>query len=75
MVKAEDSRVLGDMKYMKKYYSDVMVQNKSLMTELLKRKSNNDILMASLKDLNQMISKASNLRLGTHKTKVTTLCR
>lgn len=25
IVKAEDSRILGDMKYMKKYYTDVMV--------------------------------------------------
>lgn len=38
------------------------------MTELLKRKTNNDILMQSLKEINQMISKASNLRLGAAKT-------
>ncbi|KAL4450366.1 hypothetical protein ABPG74_009072 [Tetrahymena malaccensis] len=75
IVKAEDARILGDMKFMKKYYTDVMVQNKNLMTELLKRKTNNDILMSSLKEVNSMISKASNLRLGQFKAKVTTLCR
>ncbi|EGR29382.1 hypothetical protein IMG5_156790 [Ichthyophthirius multifiliis] len=75
IVKAEDSRICGDMKFMKKYYSDVMVQNNNLMTELIKRKKNNNILMSSLKEINSMINKASNIRLGNAKTRVTTLCR
>ena len=56
-------------------YSNVMVENKNLTTELMKRKQNNDILMDALKELNQMISKASNLRTGSCKNKVTNLCR
>jgi len=38
IVKAEDARMIGDMKFMKKYYADVMGENKNLMTELIKRK-------------------------------------
>lgn len=38
------------------------------MTELIKRKSNNDILMQALKEVNSMINKASNLRMGSPKT-------
>ncbi len=34
IVKAEDSRMVGDMQYMKKYYTEVMVQNRNLITEL-----------------------------------------
>ena len=75
IVKAEDARMIGDMKFMKKFYADVMGENKNLMTELVKRKQNNDILMDALRQVNSMINKAANLRVGSFKSKVTTLCR
>jgi len=37
IVKAEDARMQGDMAYMRKYYADVMGENNTLNTELLKR--------------------------------------
>lgn len=52
-----------------------MNENKTLMTELQKRKSNNEVLMAALKKVNAMIGKASNMRMGKYKTNITTLCR
>ena len=45
------------------------------MTELIKKKKNNGILMNSLKEINSMINKAANLRVGNAKTIVTSLCR
>ncbi|KRX11170.1 WD40-repeat-containing domain [Pseudocohnilembus persalinus] len=75
IVKAEDSMQMLDMPYMRKYYNDVMGENRTLMTELTKRKQNQEILQNSLKQLNSMINKGSNLRLGQYKQKVTNLCR
>lgn len=63
------------MKFMRKYYTDVMGENKNLTTELTKRNSNNETLMNGLKQINSMINKASNLRIGSHKSRVTNLCR
>eukprot|EP00330_Aristerostoma_sp_ATCC50986_P011986 CAMPEP_0114579168 /NCGR_PEP_ID=MMETSP0125-20121206/3593_1 /TAXON_ID=485358 ORGANISM="Aristerostoma sp., Strain ATCC 50986" /NCGR_SAMPLE_ID=MMETSP0125 /ASSEMBLY_ACC=CAM_ASM_000245 /LENGTH=137 /DNA_ID=CAMNT_0001769739 /DNA_START=1318 /DNA_END=1731 /DNA_ORIENTATION=+ len=75
IVKAEDARILGDMKQMKKMYSNLFIENRSLIGELLKRTSNHETLVTSLKSINAMINKASNLRYGAPKTKVVTLCR
>lgn len=36
IVKAEDSKILGDMNYVRKYYTEVMGENKQLFTELTK---------------------------------------
>ena len=37
IMKAEETRMQGDMAYMRKYYADVMGENNTLNTELLKR--------------------------------------
>jgi hypothetical protein len=34
IVKAEDSRNINDMNYMRKHYTNVMVENKNLILEL-----------------------------------------
>ena len=67
IVKAEDARMINDMGFMKKHYANVMAENQTLVTELLKRKNNNDILMDSLREVNAMINKASNIRIGKYK--------
>lgn len=64
IVRAEDSRLIGDIKTMKKHYSNIMVCNRTIHQDLLKRNANNEILMKSLKEVNLMISKASQLRVG-----------
>ena len=37
IMKAEDTRMQGDMAYIRKNYADVIVENNTLNTELLKR--------------------------------------
>ena len=37
IMKAEETRMQGDMAYMRKNYADVIVENNTLNTELLKR--------------------------------------
>eukprot|EP00825_Cyclidium_porcatum_P052532 TRINITY_DN9982_c0_g1_i2.p1 TRINITY_DN9982_c0_g1~~TRINITY_DN9982_c0_g1_i2.p1 ORF type:complete len:248 (+),score=58.61 TRINITY_DN9982_c0_g1_i2:135-878(+) len=75
IVKAEDSKILGDMNYVRKYYTEVMGENKQLFTELTKQQQNSQILMDGLREINSMINKAGNLRIGQFKTKVINLCR
>jgi len=75
IVKAEDSRLLGEMKSMKKYYSNLFGENRSLIAELLKRNTNHEGLLAGLKQVNNFINKASNLRVGAPKAKLVTYCR
>lgn len=52
-----------------------MVQNKAIHSEILKKSQNSEILMKNLKEVNNMISKASELRVGSAKNNITTLCR
>jgi hypothetical protein len=61
--------------YMRKMYANVMVENKSLQSEMMKKTQNNDKLMEALRDINSMIAKGSDLRLGNAKAQLTTLCR
>ena len=64
IVKAEDSRLINDIANMKKLYSNIMVQNKAIQSELIKKNQNTDILITNLKSVNSMISKGSELRVG-----------
>ena len=64
IVKAEDSRLINDISNMKKLYSNIMVQNKAIQSELIKKNQNTDILITNLKSVNSMISKGSELRVG-----------
>lgn len=47
---------------MKKMYSNLYIENRNLLGELLKRNNNHEALVSSLKQINNMINKASNLR-------------
>ena len=49
IVKAEDSRLINDISNMKKLYSNIMVQNKAIQSELIKKNQNTDILITNLK--------------------------
>ena len=72
----------------RKMYSNVLHENKALITELDKRSTNHKQLLASLRLVNNMINKAANLRcnfsgffvgllliVGKYKSKVVSLCR
>nr|BAJ93985.1 predicted protein [Hordeum vulgare subsp. vulgare] len=75
VVKAEDARILSQMGTMKKMYSNLFVENRNLITELMKRNNNHEALLAELKKVNNYINKAANLRYGTPKKDIVTLCR
>ena len=47
---------------MKKMYSNIMIENRKLISELMQRQNNHDILLKLLKEVSQMIYKAGNLR-------------
>eukprot|EP00668_Euglena_longa_P011771 GGOE01014188.1.p1 GENE.GGOE01014188.1~~GGOE01014188.1.p1 ORF type:complete len:718 (-),score=178.66 GGOE01014188.1:160-2313(-) len=75
VIKAEDARILNDMKLMKKMYSSLYEVNRELIGEYIKRANNHNELLSSLKEVNAMIQKAARLRVGAAKTKVITECR
>ena len=59
----------------KKMYSNVLHENKALISELDKRTNNHKELLKALREVNNMINKAANLRFGKFKSKVVSLCR
>lgn len=75
VIKAEDSRILGDMKAVKKAYGSLYEVNRELMGEYLKRSNNHNELLAALKDVNAMIQKAGKLRVGQAKMTLVAECR
>eukprot|EP01006_Ploeotia_vitrea_P021632 TRINITY_DN54054_c0_g1_i1.p1 TRINITY_DN54054_c0_g1~~TRINITY_DN54054_c0_g1_i1.p1 ORF type:complete len:720 (-),score=84.74 TRINITY_DN54054_c0_g1_i1:1591-3750(-) len=75
VIKAEDARILNDMKLMKKMYSSLYDVNRDLIGEYIKRATNHNELLSALKEVNAMIQKAARLRIGQPKTKVITECR
>jgi len=60
---------------MKKSYAVVQQENGSLVGEYLKRTNNHQDLIATLKELNNMIRNASNLRVGAMQKRVVFLSR
>uniref|UniRef100_A0A7S0L2Q7 Bardet-Biedl syndrome 2 protein homolog n=1 Tax=Coccolithus braarudii TaxID=221442 RepID=A0A7S0L2Q7_9EUKA len=75
VIKAEDARLLGDMKSMRAAYGQLYSLNAELIGEYNKRANNHEHLLAALKDVNHMIQKAARLRVGSAKTRVVTACR
>jgi len=75
IVRAEDSRLLGELGQMRTTYTRVMDLNRELMAEHMKRYSNQQALLDSLKQVNHMIQKAARLRVGKAKTAVINACR
>ena len=60
---------------MKRSYGIVQQENGSLIGEYLKRTNNHQELIATLKELNNMIRNASNLRLGGAQKRVVAQAR
>ena len=70
VLKAEDARLMADMPLMKRHYAELFALNNELIAEYNKRANNHEALLAALKDVNQIIQKASNLRAGAAKSRV-----
>lgn len=75
VIKAEDSRLLGDFKSMKKLYTNLYEVNRDIIMEHKKRENNHTGLLESLKQVNQMIQRAARLRVGSSKTRIVAACR
>lgn len=75
IVKAEDYRMLSDMRNLKKVFSSLQQTNSDLIAEYNKRANNHQQLLGQLKEVNMMIQKAAKLRVGTPKTRVVSSCR
>ena len=75
IVRAEDSRLMGDMDYMRRAYTELYGLNNQLIGGYNTRASNHVSLLAALKEVNLVIQRASNLRVGSAKSRVVNSCR
>uniref|UniRef100_A0A8D0GH17 Bardet-Biedl syndrome 2 protein homolog n=1 Tax=Sphenodon punctatus TaxID=8508 RepID=A0A8D0GH17_SPHPU len=75
LVRAEDSRLMGDMKNMKKRYMELYDLNRDLLTGYKIRCTNHTELLNNLKAVNQAIQRAGRLRVGKPKAQVIAACR
>ena len=64
-----------DMDVMRRAYVDLYSLNNQLVGNYNVRAKAHDDLLANLKEVNQMIQKAANLRMGGAKTRVISECR
>lgn len=62
VIQAEDARILADMRAMTQYYGELSAVHGELLGEYSKRAANHTTLVTTLKDVNQMIQRAANLR-------------
>ncbi|XP_038609927.1 Bardet-Biedl syndrome 2 protein isoform X2 [Tachyglossus aculeatus] len=75
LVRAEDARLMRDMKTMKKRYVELFNLNKDLLNGYKIRSNNHTELLSNLKEVNQAIQRAGRLRVGKAKNQVITACR
>ncbi|XP_056334659.1 Bardet-Biedl syndrome 2 protein homolog [Danio aesculapii] len=75
LVQAEDARLMGDWRNMKKRYIELYDLNRDLVNEYKIRSNNHNALLARLKSVNQAIQRAGRLRVGKPKSQVITACR
>uniref|UniRef100_A0A4W2FYG8 Bardet-Biedl syndrome 2 protein homolog n=1 Tax=Bos indicus x Bos taurus TaxID=30522 RepID=A0A4W2FYG8_BOBOX len=75
LVRAEDARLMRDMKTMKNRYMELYDLNKDLLNGYKIRCNNHTELLGSLKAVNQAIQRAGHLRVGKPKNQVITACR
>lgn len=70
IIRAEDSRLMMDMNSMRKSYTELTGLNNGLIGAYNIRMKNHDTLVASLKEVNQMIQRSANLRIGDPKNRL-----
>ncbi|KAL8584830.1 hypothetical protein ACOMHN_037535 [Nucella lapillus] len=75
VVRAEDARLMGDMRSMRKGYMELFDLNRDLINGYTIRCNNHQELLSCLKQVNQIIQKAGRLRVGRFKTQVVNACR
>ena len=65
VVRAEDSRILGDMRALRKAYTSLDALNLQLLQQHASRHQTQAQLVEALKAVNMMIQRAASLRTGT----------
>ncbi|CAN7996236.1 unnamed protein product [Ixodes hexagonus] len=75
ILRAEDSRLMGDYKSMRNWYQELQALNRELMSSYKIRCHSHEELMACLRQLNQGIQRAARLRLGSSKSQVVACAR
>ncbi|XP_074067377.1 BBSome complex member BBS2 isoform X3 [Macrotis lagotis] len=75
LVRAEDARLMRDMKTMKRRYMELYDLNKDLLNGYKIRCNNHTELLGNLKAVNQAIQRAGRLRVGKPKNQVISACR
>ncbi|XP_060041501.1 Bardet-Biedl syndrome 2 protein [Erinaceus europaeus] len=75
LVRAEDARLMRDMKTMKSRYMELYDLNKDLLNGYKIRCNNHTELLGNLKAVNQAIQRAGRLRVGRPKNQVISACR
>jgi len=66
---------MEDMDTMRRAFTDLNSLNNQLIANYSVRAKSHEDLLASLKEVNQMIQRAANLRVGSMKTRVISECR
>ena len=74
-VKAEDNRLIDNIRGFKDYFRKIDVQNSELLDEFEKRSEKYQQLLTDLKSVNEMIQLGSNLKCGTFKKNMMSECR
>ena len=70
IVQIEDARLMGDVRLVRRHLVALRALNDDLVADYKKRQINHQHFMAQLKDLNLIIQRAANLRVGKPKTNV-----
>ena len=74
-VKAEDNRLIDNIKGFEDYFRKIDVQNAQLLDEFEKRSEKYQQLLNDLKSVNEMIQLSSNLKCGKFKKAMVSDCR
>ncbi|CAD7945052.1 unnamed protein product [Amoebophrya sp. A120] len=75
VVKAEDYRILADMKNLRRAYQVLQNTNGDMIAEHTKRAGNYQELLSHLKKVNQALQNAGRLRCGSAKSRTVQACR
>ena len=75
VVRSEDSRIMADIKSLRKWSSQLYDINRDLVSQYKIRCNNHGQLMETLKEVNQIIQRAARLRIGRSKATVISECR
>jgi Bardet-Biedl syndrome 2 protein len=75
VIRSEDARLLSEFRSVRQFYSEINSINRDLMKCYSIRHKNQEDLVSALKQINLIIQKTANLRVGKPKTDLVQACR